>query len=173
MTIDITPTTKGNYGGFTDISVAVGPTLIATRTDGSRPVLSNGRNLPEHGVSGPDTLFQEWALGDFSLTDSPIADFMEAFQEAPLEASGQINAYDINITGLAEGEWIHVDLHGSILNSRGRIKSVFTPFSHDAEFTLLAAGPLGNTEVNAPGAVPIFSAGLLFVARKRRNKKNA
>jgi hypothetical protein len=173
VTIDITPTTTGNFGGFTDESVAVAPTLIATHTDGSRPVRSDGKKLAKHGVYGRNTHFQEWALGDFTLTDSPIADFMYAFPEAPIEATGQINAYDINVTGLVEGEWIHIDLYGSILNSRGKVKSVFAPFSHDAEFTLLAAGPIGSTEVHAPGALVIFSAGLFFLARQRRNKKNA
>lgn len=173
VTIDITPTTTGNFGGFTDESVAVAPTLIATHTDGSQPVRSDGKKLAKHSVYGRNTHFQEWALGDFTLTDSPIADFMDAFPEAPIEATGQINAHDINVTGLVEGEWIHIDLYGSIRNSRGKVKSVFSPFSHDAEFTLLAAGPIGSTEVHAPGALVIFSAGLFFLARQRRNKKNA
>lgn len=172
VTIDITPTTTNGYGGFTDPSVAAAPTLIATHTDGSRPVRSNGKKLPKHGVYGKNTHFQEWAFGDFSLTDSPIADFMDAFPEAPVEASGQINAYDINVTGLVEGEWVHVDLYGSILNKRGKVKSVFAPFSHDAEFALLTAETVGSTEVHAPGALLIFSIGLLFVARNRRCKKN-
>lgn len=173
VTINITPTTTNDFGGFTDTSVAVAPTLIATHTDGSRPVRSNGKKLPKHGVYGKNTHFQEWAFGDFTLTDSPIADFMDAFPEAPVEAAGQINAYDINVTGLVEGEWVHVDLYGSILNKRGRVKSVFAPFSHDAEFTLLSAGPISNTEVHAPSAMAVFAAGLFFIARKRRNKKNA
>lgn len=174
VTIDIIPTTTNNYGGFTDTSVAVAPTLIATHTDGSRPIRSNGKKLTnKHRVYGKNTHFQEWAFGDFTLTDSPIADFMDAFPEAPVEASGQINAYDINVTGLVEGEWIHVDLYGSILNKRGKLKSVFAPLSHNAEFTLLAAGPISNTEVHAPSAILIFSAGLFFIARKRRSKKNA
>ncbi|MFT5489248.1 MAG: hypothetical protein ACI9JL_003517 [Paracoccaceae bacterium] len=173
VTINITPTTTSGFGGFTDPSVAAAPTLIATHTDGSRPVRSNGKKLSKHGVYGKNTHFQEWALGDFTLTDSPIADFMDAFPEAPVEASGQINAYDINVTGLVEGEWVHVDLYGSVLNKRGRVKSVFAPFSHDAEFALLSAGPIGNTEVHAPGAMLIFSAGLFLIARKRRNKKRA
>lgn len=173
VTIDITPTTTGGFGGFADPSVASTPTLIATHTDGSRPVRSNGKKLAKHGVYGKNTHFQEWAFGDFTLTDSPIADFMDAFPDAPVEASGQINAYDINVTGLTDGEWVHIDLYGSILNKRGKLKSVFAPFSHDAEFALISAGPVSNTEVHAPGAMLIFSAGLFFIARKRRNKKRA
>ena len=173
VTINITPTTTGNFGGFTDSSVAETPTLLSTHTDGSQPEISEKKKVSKHGIYGSGTHFQEWALGDFTLIDSPIADFMDAFPEAPVEASGQINAYDINVTGLTEGEWVHVDLYGSILNSRGNVKQVFAPYSHDAEFTLRTAGPIGNTEVNAPGAMLIFSAGLFFVARRRRNKKNA
>lgn len=174
VTIDITPTTTGNYGGFADTSVAVAPTLIGTHTDGSRPVRSNGKKLTnKHRVYGKNTHFQEWAFGDFTLTDSPIADFIDAFPEAPVELSGQINAYDVNVTGLVEGEWVHVDLYGSILNKRGSVKSVFAPLSHNAEFALLTAGPIGSTEVQAPGAMVIFFAGLFFISRNRRNKKNA
>ena len=173
VTINITPTTTGNFGGFTDGSVADAPTLISTHTDGSQPEISEKKKVSKHGIYGSGTHFQEWALGDFTLIDSPIADFMDAFPEAPVEASGQINAYDINVTGLTEGEWVHVDLYGSILNSRGKVKQVFAPYSHDAEFTLLTSDPIGNTEVNAPGAMLIFSAGLFFVGRRRRNKKNA
>lgn len=172
VSINIAPTTTNGYGGFTDPSVSTAPTHVAIHTDGSRPVRSNGKKLPKHGVYGENTHWQEWSFGDFTSTDSPIADFMDAFPQAPVEAAGQINAYEVSVTGLAEGEWVHVDLHGSIFNRSGKLKSVFAPFSHDAEFALLDA-PITSTEVHAPGAGIIFVAGCIFLARSRQQKKTA
>ena len=132
VTIDMTQTTTNNYGGFTDPSIAVAPTLIPTHTDGSRPIRSNGKKLSnKHRVYDKNTHFQGWAFGDFKRTDSPIAGFMDAFPEAPVEAASQINVYDINVTGLIEGEWVHVDVYGSILNRRGKVRSVFAPLSQN------------------------------------------
>jgi hypothetical protein len=171
VSINIASSTTNGLGGFTDPSASTTPTLIATHA-GGRPVRADGKKLSKHGVYGKNTVWQEWSFGDFTSTDSPISDFMDAFPQAPVEASGQINAYEINVAGLAEGEWIHVDLYGYILNRKGRIKSVFAPFSHDAEFALLGA-PVTSTEVHAPGAALIFGAGFLFLARRRARKKNA
>lgn len=172
VSINITPSVTNGYGGFTDPSISATPTHLGTHTDGSRPVHSNGRKLAKHGVYGENTHWQEWSLGDFTSADSPIADFIEAFPQAPLEALGQINAYEVHVNGLVEGEWIHVDLYGSIFNRKGELKSVFAPFSHDAEFALLGAPPT-STEVNAPGAALIFAAGMIFLAHRRRQKKTA
>lgn len=172
VSINITPTTTNGFGGFTDPSVAAAPTHLGTHTDGSRPVRSNGKKLPKHGVYGQNTHWQEWSFGDFTNIDSPIADFMDAFPEAPVEAAGQINAYDVHVTGLVEGEWVHVDLYGTIFNRKGKLKSVFAPFSHDAEFSLLSA-PATNTEVHAPGAGLIFAAAFIFLARRYHQKKTA
>jgi hypothetical protein len=97
---------------------------------------------------------------------------MDAFHQAPVEASAQINACEINVTGPVEGEWVHIDFYASILDHKGRVKSVFAPFSHDAEFALLSA-PSASTEVHAPGAAFIFAAGFAFLARRRAQKKSA
>lgn len=173
VTINITPSTTNGYGGFTDPSTAAAASLIAVHTDGSQPVKADGKKLAKHGIYGNGTDWQEWSFGDFTSTDSPIADFMDAFPDAPVETSGQINAYEINVTGLGADEWIHVDLYGSILNGKGNVKSVFAPFSHDAEFALTSGLPAASTEVPAPGAALIFAGGFVFLARRRPHKKNA
>ena len=80
---------------------------------------ADGKKLSRHGVYGDDTVWQEWSFGDFTETDSPIADFVDAFLQAPLEASGQINAYEVSVTGLNEGEWVNIDIYGYILNNKG------------------------------------------------------
>ena len=171
VSINIAPSTTNGLGGFTDPSASAAPTLVATHS-GGRLVRADGKKLAKHGVYGQNTNWQEWSFGDFTSTDSPIADFMDAFPQAPIETTGQINAYEINVTGLAEGEWVHVDLYGSVLNRKGRVKGVFAPFSHDAEFALLGA-PVTSTEVHAPGADLIFGAGFVLLARRRSHKKNA
>ena len=171
VTLNITPTTTGGTGGFTDPSVAAAPSLLATHTDGSRPVRADGKKLSKHGVYGNGTHWQEWALGDMTLTDSPIADFMSAFPHAPLEASGQINAYDISVAGLNEGEWIHVDLYGAYFDNRGRVKSVFAPFSHDAEFAILpVTSTSGETPVPEPAAALILAPFLAFLMYRRHRQ---
>jgi hypothetical protein len=124
VSINIASSTTNGLGGFTDPSAFAAPTLIATHS-GGRPVRADGKKLAKHGVHGRNTDWQEWSLGDFTSTDSPIADFIDAFPQAPVEVSGQINTYEINVTGLVEGEWIDVDLYGSIINRKGRVKGVF------------------------------------------------
>ena len=170
VTIGITPSTTNGFGGFDDPSVSATPTHLQTNT-GGRPVRADGKKLAKHGVYGNNTVWQEWSFGDFTATDSPIADFFEAFPQAPLEASGQINAYEVSVTGLNEGEWVNVDIYGYILNKKGRVKSVFAPFSHNAEFAQFSAN--STTDVPEPGAALIFAAGMFIVLRKRVNKKRA
>lgn len=177
VTLNITPTTTGGVGGFTDPSIADAPTLEEIHTDGSRPVRADGKKLSKHGVYGDNTHWQEWSLGDMSRTDSPIADFMTAFPQAPLEASGQINAYDVSVTGLNEGEWIHIDLYGAYENKRGKTKSVFAPFSHDADFSLLALTDTSEetAAVPEPASALILGPflGLLMYRRHRRLRRAA
>ena len=173
VTIDIASTTTNGLGGFTDPSTSGTATHIATHTDGSRPVRADGKKLSRHGVYGDDTVWQEWSFGDFTETDSPIADFVDAFPQAPLEASGQINAYEVSVTGLNEGEWVNIDIYGYILNNKGYVKSRFAPFSHNAAFEVASFNPSGDTAVPTPGAALIFGAGFGFLACQRRNKKRA
>lgn len=165
--IGITPTTTNGLGGFTDPSVPQGPVLLGTYVGGS-PELANGKSLPTHGEYGDGTAWQEWALGDMTLTDSPIADFVDAFPAAPVDPEGQINAYEINVSGLLPGQWLHIDLYGSI-ESKNKIKAVFAPFSHDAGSTTTLTGGGGETiSVPAPDGSLILLAALGLLARRRR-----
>lgn len=174
VTMDISPVTTGGYGGFFDPSTPVGPTLLATHTDGSRPTLANGKSLASHGEYGADTYWQEWALGDFDLVDSPIADFIDSFPNAPFDPMGQINAYDITVAGLAEGEYVHIDVYGYYLSNADKVKAVFAPFSHDGAFSQMAFNPNPTTEpgpttdVPAPGAALLFAGAVLWLAARRR-----
>lgn len=157
-TISLTASTTGGFGGFADPSTPTGTGgLIQTVTDGSAPLLGNGSPLAGHGVFGIGTHWQEFSLGDFTLTDSPIADFINTFPTAPATMSGQINVYEVSV--LNGSGILHFDLYDTIVASN-HVK--FAPFSHDAN---------GTSIVPVPGAAALafFGLSLMGVARKRRN----
>lgn len=150
----LTPSTTNGLGGFTDPSTAASPTFLGLHTDGSAPVLPDGSSLAPHGVFGAGTYWQEFALGNFSLTDSPIADFISDFPTAPPNASGQINVYEIAVSGVPVGGWIHFDLYGAYMQG-SKLKAVFAPYSHDA----------GNqVQVAEPGTLALLGGALLLLA---------
>jgi hypothetical protein len=154
--------TTGGLGGFTDPSLAPSATFLGLHTDGSTPVIWGDSSLSPHGVYGDDTYWQEFALGSFSLTDSPIADFITSFPAAPATASGQINVYEITVAGIPVGGWLHFDLYGTYLQGT-RIKATFAPYSHDA----------GNqVHVPEPGTLVLLGSSLLVLGgmayRRRR-----
>jgi len=125
----LAPSTTGGFGGFTDPSTPSAPTLIQTRTDGSIPQLSGGQDLPSHGEYGAGTSWQEFALGNFTLSDSPTGDFISAFPNAPSAGGSQINVYEITVTGT---DFVHFDLYDGV-QSGTKVNAVFAPFSHDAD----------------------------------------
>ncbi|MEX2455175.1 MAG: choice-of-anchor N protein [Rhodospirillaceae bacterium] len=173
VAINIVPSTTGGYGGFVDPSVPGVPSYLGTHTDGSSPVLASGKSLAPHGIYGGNTVWQEWGLGNFGLTDSPIADFIDAFPNAPIGTSGQINAYEIFFAGLEDGESVHIDLYGYNLGSNNRIRAVFAPFSHDGSYTQSPFDPNpGNDSdpIPEPGIALLLAGGCLWMAvRRRRN----
>src|SRR5688572_30496497 len=126
----LTPDTTDGFGGYTDPSTPSAPSLIQTKTDGSVPKLSDGSDLPSHGAYGAGVSWKEYALGNFTLSDSPSADFINAFPSIPQATSGsQINVYEITVTGT---DFVHIDLYDSIQSKNGA-KAIFAPFSHDAD----------------------------------------
>ena len=145
LQITLTPTTTGDLGGFTDPSIAdadldtpgiQGPEFLQFVTDGSVPVLGDGRNLPNHGEYGDGIVWQEFGLGDFQLLDSPIADFIDSFPDPAKANQAQINVYDVTILaedgGSAHGARVHFDAYDTVTS---RQRGVFAPFSHDADGT--------------------------------------
>jgi len=99
VTISLASTTTGGYGGFTDPSTADSATYVQTVTDGSAPLLGDGSSLPSHGVYQTGWTWQEFALGDFDLTDSPIADFITDFPTNLDPEAGQISVYELSVIG--------------------------------------------------------------------------
>lgn len=165
----ITPSTTGGYGGFVDPSIAPSPTFLGVYTDGSVPVIIGSTTLAPHGVYGPGTHWQEFDLGEFSLTDSPIADFVDSFPSAPVGTSGQINVYEITVSGLPAGATIHFDLYGTYAQGGGaqalvsttNLKATFAPYSHDAGSTVTGSTV---TDVAEPGSLALLGGSLLLFA---------
>jgi hypothetical protein len=98
-------------------------------TDGTIPCMSDSKTLPSHGQYGAGIQWREFDLGDFTLTDSPIGDFIDAFPST-FPSMGQINAYRFEISGFPPGTVIHFDAFDGIV-SGNKVRSVFAPFSHD------------------------------------------
>lgn len=156
LTIGLTPTTTGGFEGFADPSTPAAPSYIQTVTDGSAPILEGGKSLSPHGIFGAGTSWQEFLLGDFTLTDSPMADFISEFPSAEFPGTGQINAYEITASSPTA---LHFDLYG--YTQQSPIKPQFAPFSHDGE----------SFPVPEPGTVALLGLGLLGLSARFRRKK--
>jgi hypothetical protein len=88
----------GFYNGVNDPSLATPATHSKTSTDGSVPRLSDGSKLPKHGAYGAGRHWQEFKLGDFTLKDSHIGDFIDDFPTELVANAGQISAYEISVS---------------------------------------------------------------------------
>ena len=136
LQFSIEGSSTNGYGGFADPSLAADPYLIQRSTNGSTPILGDGKPLPAHGIYGQGTYWQEFMLGDFILRDSHLADFIGDFP-SPSEMfpnAGQISVYEITLTGgpSAHPVDLHFDLYDHI-EAGNHVKARFAPFSHDGD----------------------------------------
>ncbi len=194
-----TPTTTSGHG-FTDTTtpVAVSGPFASPFTDfdtdaenWSTPTGPMGA----HGMLTAGRTAKEWNLGMFELVDSQLGDSQPG---VAVEASdnwfptpssgfeGQINVYNVLVSGLPVGAQVHFDVYGRVQEYKcissctGHSSSpvygwadafdgpnpvyVNAPFSHDARWEEIASIP-------EPASVSLFGAGLLgigYFGRRRR-----
>ncbi|HEX2677666.1 MAG TPA: choice-of-anchor N protein [Polyangiales bacterium] len=167
-TVSFTGSTTGGFGGFTDSSTAGSVGYVQTVTGGT-PTLQDGSSLPSHGEYGANRQWQEFSLGDFTLKDSPIADFSGAFPSVGLSNSAQINVYSVTFSQAGN---YHFDAWGWENSSVGKkivqtsSQVVFAPFSHDAEVNVTSVPELDGSAAGTSFA--LLCAGALVVTGRRR-----
>ncbi|MCS7236694.1 MAG: choice-of-anchor N protein [Thermoguttaceae bacterium] len=169
----LTPATTGGLGGFTDPSTPSVPVFSGSGGPGTTPLIFGSTYLPSHGVFGPDTVWQEFSLGDFTLRDSPIANFENSFP-APTAELGQINVYRVRVSYpslLPEGTTIHFDVYG-VVEGRREPRPVFGPPSHDAEIRIdPAVIPVPPTVLLAVSMGVSWGLARALIALRSRRKK--
>lgn len=120
---------------------------------GTVPITGDGTPLPSHGIYGTGTDWDTYMLGDFSLTDSPIGNYTLGEDLCPgsdctYPALGQINAYDVVVSGYS---WVHFDAFDHVVSGT-KTKYIKAPFSHDAET---------GTTVPEPTTLMLLGSGFL------------
>lgn len=172
-TFSLLSSTTNDYKGYADPSAPVTATFSKTVTDGSAPILGDGSFLPSHGIYGDGTSWQEFKLGDFSLQDSQIGDFMTSAPDASGEKVGQINVYEFSVAGSSVGDVFHFDVYDHIVGGND-FKYINAPFSHDASSSggSSTGGGSGGTggDLPEPGTLALLGLSLFGLACLRKDK---
>lgn len=168
-TFSFTPSQTGDYLGYTDSTTPATPTYIQTQvvtssSTGPFPLLGDGSTLAPHGIFEPGVAWQEFALGNFASTDSLIGDFQpNGSGTLPAQTGaerGQINVYNIAVTGVPSGFTVHFDAYDHYTTGT-HVKYKFAPFSHDG----------GTTTVPEPASLLLLGLGLIATAATQKVRR--
>jgi hypothetical protein len=155
------PSTSPGGPALTPISMPLStsgsgdPCIASASTDGRLPCLGDGTKLPGHGEYGPGIQWVEFALGDLTLTDSPIGDYGGATPTS-FPSVGQINAYEIHLSGFPANTTLHFDAFDHIGTDK-TVKTIFAPLSHDGS-VIDAPVPQPSSLTLLGGAILVLSA---------------
>lgn len=130
-----TPTTTGGAGGYTDTTTPVAvtgpfgsPLTFGDGTNNAEQWATNtGGPMEAHGILTTGRTAVEWNLGDFTSMDSQLGDTQPISGPGIFNGTGwypafagsvnnyemgQINVYDIAVSGLPVGAKVHFDVYG-------------------------------------------------------------
>lgn len=129
--LGFTPSTTGGAGGYSDGST---PDLVGGPFGSPFPDIDStdaeswsnpGGPMGGHGMLTDGRTAVEWNLGDFTLMDSQLGDTQPFHGDGQFDGTGwfpsiaggemgQINVYNMAVTGLNIGDQVHFDVYGVV-----------------------------------------------------------